>query len=63
CMSGNALFEREVIVPRNMIYVLGDNRCSSFDSRYSGCIPFTSLKGKLLYIFWSADWDRIGTEF
>lgn len=54
-------------VPQNSLFVLGDNRDASFDSRFWGFIDLSKVKGKAIRIYWSWDkensqvrWDRIG---
>lgn len=44
--------EKEVEVPPNCYYVLGDNSFNSKDSRYWGFLPKKYLKGKALFIYW-----------
>lgn len=46
-------FER-VTVPRDAIFVLGDNRNGSRDSRYSdvGFVPLENVVGKAVFVFW-----------
>lgn len=41
----------EVKVRRGHVFVLGDNRPDSNDSRYIGQIPLASIKGKAILIF------------
>lgn len=42
-------------VPAGSLFVLGDNRDNSEDSRYWGPIPAASVVGEPLFIFWSYD--------
>lgn len=53
----------EGTVPRDSYVMLGDNREHSLDSRYFGYVPGDRIKGKVLYIWYSRDSKRIGTEF
>jgi len=48
------------IVPRGTLFVLGDNRDNSLDSRLLGFVELTKIKGKALYIYWAKDKSRIG---
>jgi signal peptidase I len=45
----------EVVVPPNSYFAMGDNRDSSFDSRYWGFVPRANIIGKPLIIYWSYD--------
>jgi len=51
----------EITVPEHHCFVLGDNRCESFDSRQFGPIPYAIIIGRANYIYWPAhDWSRFG---
>jgi signal peptidase I len=39
---------REVVVPDGHLFVLGDNRCASLDSRAFGTVPFSSVLGRVI---------------
>ncbi len=54
--SDEADFFGPVIVPPGHIFVLGDNRDSSDDSRYWGTVPVKNLEGRVILIWMSFDW-------
>lgn len=45
----------DVIVPEKCIYVMGDNRPNSTDSRRFGCVPLDRVESKVLFRFWPLD--------
>jgi signal peptidase I len=47
-----------MIVPPNEVFLLGDNRDSSDDSRYWGTVPISKIEGRLILIWLSLDWQN-----
>jgi signal peptidase I len=55
---------RPVVVPRDAVFVIGDNRDNSSDSRVWGPVPLRNIKGTVRFIWWSSDrsgvrWSRV----
>ena len=45
-------------VPVGQYFMMGDNRDNSQDSRYWGFLPASYVKGRALFIYFSADASR-----
>jgi len=63
-----------IVVPADSLFVMGDNRDSSYDGRYWGLLPRRNVRGTPMFVYYSYDrttgrsfpfltsvrWDRIG---
>lgn len=45
-------------VPADSVWLMGDNRTNSQDSRYFGAVPLADVRGQAIFRFWPV--DRIG---
>ena len=51
-IGNNQLYFTDFVVPENCVFVLGDNRTGSTDSRAFGCIPLEKIEGTVAFRFW-----------
>ena len=49
-------------VPQESVFVLGDNRSNTVDSRYYGPVPIDRIIGIARYVYWAEDFERIGQK-
>ena len=50
----------DLIVPEGSVFVMGDNRAHSSDSRRFGCIPYEKIEGKIVFRFWPLSvWGKV----
>ncbi|QEG37614.1 signal peptidase I [Bythopirellula goksoeyrii] len=59
--GGRAEGDFDATIPERHVFVLGDNRDRSNDSRHFGSIPVGDIVGYVDYIYWpSESWSRFG---
>ena len=49
---------RKIKIPENKLFVMGDNRDNSHDSRFWGFVDLNAVRGKALIIYWSWNKDK-----
>lgn len=59
-ITASSAKETNINVPEDAIFVLGDNRNNSQDSRNFGSVPLNYVVGKAVFIYWPPpDWGMI----
>lgn len=61
--SGPRDFFGPVTIPQNKIFVMGDNRDNSNDSRWWGFVDLESVRGKAWFIYWSHEGNVMHPRF
>lgn len=53
----------EITVPKNSLFVMGDNRDNSHDSRFWKFVKLKNIKGKAFILYWSWNKEKFSVRF
>jgi signal peptidase I len=60
--AGDGFQNRTVVVPKGQIFVMGDHRDDSEDSRVNGPVPVSDVIGRAFMVIWPIkDWKILST--
>ena len=54
---------KKITIPADKIFVMGDNRDNSHDSRFWGFVDLREVKGEAFMIYWSWNKDNFGVRW
>lgn len=65
-LSGNVTSRdnlKKISIPDNKLFVMGDNRDNSHDSRFWGFVDLSQVKGEAFIIYWSWNREQFGVRW
>ena len=54
---------KKITIPENKLFVMGDNRDNSHDSRFWGFVDLKAVKGQAFIIYWSWNKSKFGVRW